>query len=333
MILLWGHAADKALQAVYESLLKRGAEIAFYDQREVLDTAVDLVVDREVSGTLRVRGETINLSEVTAAYIRPFDSRWLSKIKTAGPGSPEWRHALNIEDALLSWTEIAPIFVVNRPSTMAANTSKPYQAALINAIGFMVPETLVTTDPQAVRDFRKNHMDIIFKSTSSARSVVSRLNNAQLDKLDDIVWCPTHFQQYISGKDYRVHVVDGEIFTCEIVCTEDDYRFAIDQQKSVQLRPFELPDEVAQRCRQLTRKLELWVAGIDLRRTPDGQWICFEVNGVPGFTYYQEACNHRIDDAIASLLMLNSEARTPNLPRGLTAPTIKESTRQSAHAV
>jgi hypothetical protein len=303
LIFLWGHAADQALRAVYESLLKHGAEVAFYDQREVLDTEIELIVDERVGGTLRVKHETIDLAEITAAYIRPFDSRWLSKVKAAGPASNEWRHALAIEDALLSWSEFVPAFVVNRPSAMAANTSKPYQAALINSCGFAIPETLVTTDAEAVREFQSRHGEIIYKSISSARSVVSRLSKIQLDKLDDISWCPTQFQQYIPGKDYRVHVVDEAIFTCEIVCKEDDYRFALDQKESVQLKPFDLPDELAQRCRQLAKHLDLSVAGIDLRLSPDGQWVCFEVNGVPGFTYYQEACNHRIDDHIARLLI------------------------------
>src|SRR5262245_65743433 len=101
MILLWGHGADKALKAVYESLQKLGTDIAFYDQREVLDTEIDLIVDKEVSGTLRVRDQMINFAEITAAYIRPFDSRWLSQIKTAGPGTNEWYHAVGVEDALL----------------------------------------------------------------------------------------------------------------------------------------------------------------------------------------------------------------------------------------
>jgi glutathione synthase/RimK-type ligase-like ATP-grasp enzyme len=320
MILLWGHAADKALKAVYESLVKVGAEIAFYDQREVFDTTVDLLVDKDVRGTLRVRDQTIDLAEVTAAYIRPFDSRWLSKLKHADPSSVEWRHAANVEDVLLSWAEITPAFVVNRPSKMAPNASKPYQAALIKACGFTIPKTLVTTDAQAVREFYAQNTGLIYKSVGSARSVVSRLRPEQLDALDDLTWCPTQFQQYVPGNDYRVHTVGDELFTCEIVCSEDDYRFAIDQEGNVQLRPFELPDEIAERCRQLASFLGLAVAGIDLRLTPNGQWVCFEVNGVPGFTYYQDACNHQIDDAIASLLIHSGGvARTPGPSPGLGA--------------
>jgi len=303
MILLWGHASDSALKAVYESLYRMGAKIGFFDQRMVLETQIDLAVSSEVSGTMRIKDELIDLAEVSAAYIRPFDSRWLSKIAAAGVDSTEWQHAVRIEDALLSWAEVAPAFLINRPAAMASNTSKPYQAEQIRAQGFEIPATLVTTDPEAVQTFWEKHVEVIYKSVSSARSVVSRLSAEHLGRLNDISWCPTQFQEYIPGNDYRVHVVGDEIFGCEIRSEADDYRFAFAQQERVELRAFDLPEEVAQRCRSLTTALGLVVAGIDLRCTADGRWFCFEANAVAGFTYYQEACNHHIDDAIARLLM------------------------------
>ena len=48
--------------------------------------------------------------------------------------------------------------------------------------------------------------------------------------------------------------------------------------------------------------LGLHVAGIDLRRTDDGRWVCFEVNPSPGFTFYQEETGQPIAEAIARLL-------------------------------
>ena len=303
MILLWGHASDSALLAVYKSLYQLGVKIAFYDQRAVLDTEIHLEVGSRVGGSVRVKDQLIDLGAVTAAYIRPFDSRWLPKIAQAGPGSLEWLHALQVEDALISWSEIAPVLVVNRPAAMASNTSKPYQAALIRSHGFDIPDTLVTTDPQAAREFREKHGDVIYKSISAARSIVSRLAGERLNYLDDISWCPTQFQQYIPGHDYRVHVVGDEIFACEITSSADDYRFPSDKEDGIEMHSFDLPDEIAGRCRRLAAALGLAVAGIDLRCTADGRWFCFEANPVAGFTYYQEAAGHRIDDAIARLLV------------------------------
>ena len=305
VILLWGHASDSSLRAVYESLRKLNASIAFYDQRRILDTEVQLMVDDEVTGVLRVEEEQIDLDSVSAAYIRPFDSRWLPQIQKAGPDTPEWIHAVRIEDALISWAEISPALIINRPRVIASNSSKPHQAARIRDLGFAIPDTLVTTDPQAAQEFWDKHGTVIYKSVSAARSIVSRLTRDQLNSLKDISWCPTQFQQYIPGNDYRVHVVADQVFACEILCDEDDYRFAFSAQHKVELRPFDLPQEIEERCRKLAAGLDLPVAGIDLRCSATNEWFCFEVNPVAGFAYYQEPCKHRIDDAIARLLLAN----------------------------
>ena len=302
LILLWGHASDAQLLAVNQSLQKLGARIAFYDQRRVLNTEVDFFVDVNIRGVLRVDDEEIRLEQVSAAYIRPFDSRWLSFIKDAGPESPEWIHAVKIEDALISWAEITPAFIVNRPQYIASNTSKPFQAARIREVGFEIPKTLVTTDPNTAKEFYETNIDVIYKSVSSQRSVVARLTKERASDLQNISSCPTQFQEWIKGTDYRVHIVGEECFGCEIISNADDYRFTR-QNEHVDLRPFDLPDDVAALCRKLAADLHLPVAGIDLRRTEDGRWFCFEANPVAGFTYYQGACNHHIDDAIARMLV------------------------------
>ena len=46
----------------------------------------------------------------------------------------------------------------------------------------------------------------------------------------------------------------------------------------------------------------LLVAGIDLRRTVNGEWYCFEANPSPGFTFYEQATGWPMADAIAQLL-------------------------------
>lgn len=41
------------------------------------------------------------------------------------------------------------------------------------------------------------------------------------------------------------------------------------------------------------------IAGIDLRRTHDGTWYCFEVNSSPGFSDFEEATGQPIAEAVA----------------------------------
>jgi glutathione synthase/RimK-type ligase-like ATP-grasp enzyme len=118
--------------------------------------------------------------------------------------------------------------------------------------------------------------------------------------LEDIVSCPTQFQQCINGTDYRVHVVGEEAFASEVLCDADDYRYP--GQHALEVRPYDLPAELESQCRKLATSLQLPVAGIDLRRTSTSEWFCFEVNPSPGFTYYEEATGQPIANSIARLL-------------------------------
>jgi glutathione synthase/RimK-type ligase-like ATP-grasp enzyme len=52
----------------------------------------------------------------------------------------------------------------------------------------------------------------------------------------------------------------------------------------------------------------LLVSGIDLRVTGKGEWVCFEVNPSPGFTFY-EADGQPIAAAIADLLLAGIPSR------------------------
>ncbi|MBD2412112.1 RimK domain-containing protein ATP-grasp [Nostoc calcicola FACHB-389] len=306
LILLWGISEESPLAAVHSELTRLGIPTVFLDQRDILDTKIELSVGDTsqfpVQGEIRTWYQKINLSEITAAYLRPYDSRRLPQIAQAGVNSPAWQHAIAVDDALMCWSEITPAFVINRPSAMAANGCKPYQLEQIRSLGFKVPKTLVTTDPEAVRAFWQHHGNVIYKSISGIRSKVSRLGAEHLERLENVSWCPTQFQEYIAGRDYRVHVVGTEIFASEVISQADDYRYAAQEDESTEIRACHLPEEVEQQCRVLAKAINLPLCGIDLRRTPGGEWYCFEVNPSPGFTYYQQFTGQGISRAIALLL-------------------------------
>jgi glutathione synthase/RimK-type ligase-like ATP-grasp enzyme len=302
VIFLVGLPRDGPLHAVRKALHELGPPVVFFDPHAVLEAEVQLRVAAQVQGFWRLGPQTLDLQTVTAMYLRQVHFRRVPAIWQSGPGSRAWRHAGNVEEALLSWAELTSALVVNRPSAMASNHSKPYQASIIQSCGFTIPETLITTDPEAVLSFWDQHGTVIYKSLSSVRSIVARLTPAHRSRLHDITACPTQFQQYIPGHDYRVHVVGEEVFTCEIVSAADDYRYAHRQGLAVDLRTYTLPIAWAERCRTLVAALHFVVAGIDLRCTPEGQWYCFEVNPSPAFTYYQAATGQPIAAAIARLL-------------------------------
>jgi hypothetical protein len=302
--LLWGLPGDAPLARVGEELAGLGAPVWLLDQRDVLDTEVELETGDEPSGFVRVGDHRIDLADVTAAYVRPYETARLPQVAASGPGSPAWRHATAVDEAIGCWLELTRVLVLNRLSAMAGNGSKPWQLRRIEAAGFAVPETLVTTDPRAARAFWEHHGEVIYKSVSGIRSRVARLRPEDAGRLGDVVTCPVQLQAYVSGTDVRVHVVGGQVFATEVASDADDYRYATQQgRRPPALAPLTLPPEIQDRCRRLAADLRLALAGIDLRVTPAGHWHCFEVNPSPAFSYYEHATGQPIGRAIAGLLI------------------------------
>ena len=139
LVLLWGVEGETPLTLVREALARQGVPTAVLDQREVLDTEIELHVDGTVSGEVRTPRQRIDLASVSGLYVRPYDTRHLPAVRQAGPESPAWRHATAVEYALWCWAEVTPGVVLNRPAAQASNGSKPYQLHLIRRAGIRRP--------------------------------------------------------------------------------------------------------------------------------------------------------------------------------------------------
>lgn len=303
MILLWGVPGDAPLDSVAAALGQLGADVHLLDQRRAASMQVELAIGRdgELSGFVEDAGERIDLAAVHAGYIRPNETGRACGSDT--PADSTFRRASIVDSRLIAWADLSHAAMVNRPLAMAANNSKPYQLALIAESGFAVPDTLVTTDASALRQFIAHHGEIIYKSVSGIRSIVSRLRDADQESLGDIANCPTQFQQYIPGKDIRVHVAGEQLLAIEIESEADDYRYASRVNRQVAMNMIDLPNEIAGKCSAMARRMDLQLAGIDFRLTAEGIWYCLEVNPSPGFTYFEAATGQPIARAVANLLL------------------------------
>ncbi|MFI5898343.1 hypothetical protein ACIA5D_50540 [Actinoplanes sp. NPDC051513] len=299
MIALLGVPTDTQLDLVGGHLADQGRDFTFWDQRRLHDADADLTVESgRVEGRLHLGGQSTDLQTVHALYNRPMALDELPAFRGAA-----WRERLaRIHRILEVWSDTTPIRVVNRLAAMASNSSKPYQAQLIQDAGFAVPETLVTNDPDLVRDFAARHPRLIYKSISAVRSVVSELAAADLDRLDAILWCPAQFQEYVNGFDIRVHVVGEQTFATRIDSEAIDYRYAARQGGVASFSAFRIDDDLACRCVALTARLGLSVSGVDLRLADDGEVFCFEVNPSPAFGYYEQRTGQEMSRSVAYLL-------------------------------
>jgi glutathione synthase/RimK-type ligase-like ATP-grasp enzyme len=134
------------------------------------------------------------------------------------------------------------------------------------------------------------------------------VDRQSLERLDRIRWCPTQFQRQIAGTDIRVHVIGHTALGTTIVSDAADYRYASRQTGTEPtLIPAELDAVVRHRCIRLAERLALPLAGIDLRRTPEGRFVCFEVNPSPAFSYYEQRTGVSIASCIARYLTGESD--------------------------
>src|SRR5206468_2074436 len=133
-------------------------------------------------------------------------------------------------------------------------------------------------------DFRRRHSHVIYKSISGIRSIVSRLGSDHETYLDDVIHCPTMFQEYIEGAEYRVHVVGGKVFACRILSTADDYRYPRCPDERPTVEAVDLDPAIGAKICGMVDDMNLSVAGVDLRCSPADRWYCFEVNPSPAFS-------------------------------------------------
>ncbi len=284
MIIVAGSATEPPVRRLLDEAWAMGLETVLLEEERAAAWELEVEV---VGGRIRAfavsAGARVDLTSATGLYLR------LTAPRVAGPRPDPLeaaRHTAAIS-LLSAWADVAELRVANRPSAMASNGSKPYQGALIHRAGFAVPETLVTTDPDAVRDFRRRHGRIVYKSSSGVRSIVHELAGPRVAELDRVRALPTQFQRLLRGSNVRVHVVGSDVHACEVESATIDYRYAEGGEVAT-MWAVELPEEIRARCLAVSRALQLPLAGIDLLRDDDGQWWCFEVNPSPAYTCFEE---------------------------------------------
>src|SRR4029077_14865338 len=132
MIRLAGVPSEAPLKMVADALDAQGAEYCHVNQRSVADYAMEWHIDANgVSGVLTLGEQTIDLSDVTSAYLRLMDDRFLPEVEALAADDPARVHARGFHEAFFRWSEVTPALVVNRAEPQGSNGSKPYQAQLI----------------------------------------------------------------------------------------------------------------------------------------------------------------------------------------------------------
>jgi len=304
MILVCGIPSEPPVRLVLQAARRLRVPVLLFNQREAADTEIMIEIqDGRLEGEISIRGMTWSLSEVRGAYNRLMDLHNLPEHRGRHPDMVErMQKSILVHEALTDWLEGTTCRVMNRGSAMLSNQSKPYQAQLIEKTGFPTPPTLITNDPDEVRAFAAMHGAVIYKSTSSVRSIVKMLDQHAMEHLDRVRHLPTQFQAYVAGVNIRVHVVGKRVFATQVATEAVDYRYAGQDSLPLSMTEIQLPEQNEEKCLRLSDTLQLPLCGIDLKKSPEGEYYCFEVNPSPGYSYYQNQTGQDIAEGIVGYL-------------------------------
>jgi glutathione synthase/RimK-type ligase-like ATP-grasp enzyme len=196
---------------------------------------------------------------------------------------------------------------------------KPLQLALARRAGLRVPDTLISNQRETVERFVDEHRGrVVHKVLTVAKEGVAETRawrEGDHAALPDLAYAPTIFQERIDAAyDVRATVIGPDIFAMRIAVAPDtvDSRFDFD----AECKPMVLSDAVQDRLRRLMKELNLVFGAIDLRVTPEGEFVFFEINPQGQFLFVEILTGLPLSAALARYL-LSAEASSLPIRRRL----------------
>jgi hypothetical protein len=320
-----GHA-----ERVAEKLQERGADVIRFNPAQFPSEAaiaVEYTAVGQLRPSLRTGDRSIDLNDVRAVWYRrpdyPVPHSAIADTRTRTFVAEESQTFMSD-----LWNLLDCLWVPAPPVTEKRAQFKATQLRVAGTLGFELPPTLITNDPDEFLGFYLRHNGrIVSKLAGFAwhgrfdtefvryTEVVSKRDASYARS---IRYCPIIFQAYVPKRlELRITVVGRRIFAAEIHSqasnhTRHDWR-RYDSYKTVHM-PHALPDELADRCVRLVERLGLCYGAIDMVLTPDGRYVFLEINPNGQYLWIEGATGLPISDAICDLLMSPSATEPAEQP-------------------
>ncbi|WP_406163102.1 ATP-grasp ribosomal peptide maturase [Streptomyces sp. NBC_00882] len=197
---------------------------------------------------------------------------------------------------------------MNHPDAARRARHKPWQLRLAQRCGLPVPATIVTTFPQAAREFAERYPDLVVKPVSGAhpqdppRAVPTSRVAPDAD-FSAVAFGPTLLQRRVAKRaDIRLTVVGETMLAARKLTGDDDevdVRFA---PTTSSWQPVDVPPRVAAAVRDYLRAAELAYGAFDFAEDGDGTWWFLECNQSGQFGFVEVETGQPIARSIAEWL-------------------------------
>lgn len=307
MILIIGNSIDLAKSVTDEIECSSSEEVVFFKADQCLtgeSISYSLIGDA-FNLVLRADGRDINLTDVRSVwYWKPLLPKELRNL------DPPTDQIFVYRQFLAMWRSLASLLAdriwVNEYYHMLAAEHKPYQLKTAAHLGFSVPETMVTSDPQKALDFWNFcKKEAIIKPLMSSPNdsyflFANKITDELMDKAERIKSSPVILQRLIPAKnELRITVVGSQVFAAEIISESKlDWR-----RGKIEVRPFDLPEAIKDLCLKYVSNLGLLYGCIDMIVSLDGVYYFLEINPNGQWGFVEKRSGLPIGKAIAHLLM------------------------------
>ena len=194
-------------------------------------------------------------------------------------------------------------FWVNSPPAARLANMKIAQLKHASAVGFRVPETLASNDPNDIRSFIERHRSSPIHKTflpniweagdDVALAFTSTVGLADLPRDEILRLAPGIYQELIP-KAYELRLtlfgatcIGAKLRSREHVDAAVDWRAAGIQ---VPVEPYDVPLQLQRQCFQLMARLGIVSGCADLIMTPDGETVFLEINQAGQWLWLEECC-------------------------------------------
>ncbi|MFL5993150.1 MAG: ATP-grasp ribosomal peptide maturase [Streptomyces sp.] len=253
-------------------------------------------------GHLSAGGRLVGISGLRSIWVRR-------------PGTPAARAAAPSEwlteesaQALYGMLRGSDARWMNHPDAARRARHKPWQLRLAQRCGLPVPATIVTTFPQAAREFAERYPDLVVKPVSGAhpqdppRAVPTSRVAPDAD-FSAVAFGPTLLQRRVAKRaDIRLTVVGETMLAARKLTGADDevdVRFA---PPTSSWQATDVPPRVAAAVRDYLRAAELAYGAFDFAEDGDGTWWFLECNQSGQFGFVEVETGQPIARSIAEWL-------------------------------
>ncbi len=320
-ILVLSHPQDPTARRVVRALEERQAPVLFLDTG-AFPSRVRLsahFVERQWQGTLWDEGEAYDLDSFKSILVRRPSHYQVD------PQAPELIQSFLENEALKGFggilRSLKGVLWMNDLDAHRAANFKPVQLQLASQLGLRVPRSLITNDPDAVRQFyQETNGNLIYKTLHggaiagggkiSHAIYTSRVTEASLEHLERVRLTAHYFQVEIEKfLELRVTVIGNQVLAVAIEsqqceATRMDWRASF---PDLRFAPYTLPRPVEEQCRTLVRMLGLTYGALDFILTPDGEHIFLEINPGGQYEFLEQATHLPFSATIAETLIGGKE--------------------------